>query len=211
MSFKKIAYDKYDALGYEQVNAMQDAIVNMEKDLGNQAELLKQIQNIRSTLTTLENTLSKHASQHKKGGKDPLTPAMIGAANASHSHDIANITGLSEQLQSYGKIVTGSYVGNSRYGENNPTSLTFDGVPKFVVIYCSYEEEYDTLGNTRTIAYYSLWCHGSDALVRPSFDEKSSAALATVSGNTLSWYNDYDSDYQCNRGGVTHHYFAIVE
>lgn len=41
----------------------------------------------------LNNTAPKvHASQHRKGGSDPLTPADIGAAAENHTHDVSGLT-----------------------------------------------------------------------------------------------------------------------
>ena len=39
-----------------------------------------------------------HASSHQSTGSDPLSPADIGAAYASHSHSISQITGLTDSL-----------------------------------------------------------------------------------------------------------------
>ncbi len=41
----------------------------------------------------LNNTAPKvHASQHRKGGSDPLTPADIGAAAENHTHEVSGLT-----------------------------------------------------------------------------------------------------------------------
>jgi hypothetical protein len=48
-----------------------------------------------------------HASSHATGGSDAITPASIGAAAATHTHVLADVTGLQSALD--GKQTAGSY------------------------------------------------------------------------------------------------------
>ena len=41
----------------------------------------------KNQLPAMDYAPSTHASQHVSGGSDPITPASIGAAAASHTHD----------------------------------------------------------------------------------------------------------------------------
>ena len=52
-------------------------------------------------------TPAAHASSHATGGSDAITPASIGAAAASHTHAVADVTGLQSALD--GKQAVGSY------------------------------------------------------------------------------------------------------
>lgn len=56
-----------------------------------------------------------HASTHKTGGSDALTPADIGAAEAAHTHEQADITGLSAALDSKVDKVTGKGLSTEDY------------------------------------------------------------------------------------------------
>lgn len=58
-----------------------------------------------ATLSTLETGVATHASTHATGGSDPITPASIGAAAASHTQAISTITGLQDALD--GKSIIG--------------------------------------------------------------------------------------------------------
>lgn len=44
--------------------------------------------------TLYERDTGKHASEHATGGKDPITPASIGAATANHAHKAADVGAL---------------------------------------------------------------------------------------------------------------------
>ena len=48
------------------------------------------------------------------------------------------IDNMQSNIESRAKIQTGSYVGTGTYGANNPCSLTFDFVPKFLYIKSMY-------------------------------------------------------------------------
>jgi len=56
-------------------------------------------------------TPSAHASSHATGGSDPITPTSIGAAAATHTHAVADVTGLQTALD--GKQAAGSYAASN--------------------------------------------------------------------------------------------------
>lgn len=75
-------------------------------------------------------TPATHAASHAAGGSDAITPASIGAAATTHSHAIADVTGLQSALD--GKQATGSYAA-ATHTHGNLTNAgaigTTSGVP----------------------------------------------------------------------------------
>lgn len=101
------------------------------------------------------------------------------------------------QIKDGVKIATGSYTGTGTYGSSNPNSLTFGFVPKLVfVTYDPYKDQSDF------ILFIDTKTRGSNL---PSNNQ----ILSTWSGNTLSWYNPNNADYQYNGSGKIGHYIAI--
>lgn len=86
-----------------------------------------------------------------------LSAADVGAAAASHTHALDDLTGilsvnkggtgqssleaLLAALKQAGavQIATGSYVGTGTYGADHPCSLTFDFLPKLIFVFAYYE------------------------------------------------------------------------
>ena len=105
------------------------------------------------------------------------------------------------------RIATGSYVGTGTYGPSNPSSLTFDFVPKLVIVTTQYGLQ--PYGDS----YYSwaqgclIW-HYNQAYLR-TFN---GTLRFTRSGNTLSWYFDSSvsgAENQCNASATTYYYTSI--
>lgn len=99
-----------------------------------------------------------------------------------------------------------SYVGTGTYGSSNPNSLTFDFVPKIVMLFA----EKDSNGNYRPAPNSGGWAdmfiwlagmHGTKI--------NGSDVYFTLDGKKLSWYA-YSSGayYQCNSSGST--YIAVA-
>ncbi|MBQ7974359.1 MAG: hypothetical protein IJ300_01550 [Clostridia bacterium] len=97
-------------------------------------------------------------------------------------------------------IATGTYTGTDTYGVSNPNTLTFDFVPKFVIV--------TKRGNTNaTSGGAFIWINpgstlnfhndGSNYWCHPSLD-----------GTTLSWYNTEGAVYQLNSSSYEYYYFA---
>ena len=106
------------------------------------------------------------------------------------------------------KIQTGSYVGTGTYGADNPCSLTFDFVPKFLYIKSTNSSSAGfflphTLTNTfKKFAYQGLI---QNAAIQ------SSNCYGKMKGTTLSWYNTVMGNAageQLNNSG-TYHYIAL--
>ena len=92
-------------------------------------------------------------------------------------------------------IETGSYVGTGTYGQENPNTLTFEFVPKFVFV--------SSGGGSSS---YFLWVQGCN---KTSGEYNNSLSVVEVSGNTLSWYSTKDISSQRNQNATTYYYIAI--
>lgn len=99
------------------------------------------------------------------------------------------------------KIATGSYVGTGTYGASNPCSLTFDFIPKIVVI-----------SHSSNMSIFNVWYYNTSSGIYPyntAYKNK-----FTLNGNTLSWYNAGTDQYveqyqiQLNESGKTYAWFA---
>ena len=86
-----------------------------------------------------------------------------------------------------------SYVGTGTYGESNPNSLTFDFVPKVVMIRCDGDTNiFDAIYGMREVVTYS----GDYVTVK-------------WAKKTLSWYSVDDSWTQMNDAGDKYYVIAI--
>lgn len=97
------------------------------------------------------------------------------------------------------KIATGSYVGTGKYGSSNPNSLTFEFEPKVVII--STDGDYTT-----AIGFPYIWGSAKMYTQRGSFQN---SCTVSVSGNTMSYYNDNDEYTQMNTAKQKYPYIAI--
>ena len=132
------------------------------------------------------------------------TSEVVGYVNSSESNAYPVDDGyaymalgkLGEKLQ----MATGSYTGTGTYGSANPTSITFDFVPKFVYV-CS-EKSY--------AKYVLLWVYGAKQVVG-TINNGSDYQVVTLSDKTLSWYCGYNqsSPIQLNASGTIYKWIAI--
>lgn len=98
------------------------------------------------------------------------------------------------------KIASGSYKGTNVYGTKNPNTLTFDFVPKFVIV--SQRGERNATGGGCFIwinsgSTLNFINNGSNYWVHPTLTDK-----------TLSWYCSESASYQLNSSSYTYDYFA---
>ena len=160
----------------------------------------------------------KHSAGDVTSGTLPIARGGTGAASASaaltalgaaaknHTHPAAQVTGACQ-------IQTGSYVGTGTYGSSNPCKLTFNFVPKVVVIVqprqsTSYDGSYDPgaapfiLMNNAT--EFSVW-------IRHNGSVKSDAkCYVSWSSSSVQWYiKECDPDYQCNAANQKYYWFAL--
>lgn len=106
------------------------------------------------------------------------------------------------------KVEVGSYVGTGTYGSSNPTSLTFDFVPKLIILECN--------SNIKDIPY-SVILIRDNPFVR-NVIQTNSGALSTSTlritwgENMVSWFSEFNAEYQMNSsqyGGLPYFYVAI--
>lgn len=121
-----------------------------------------------------------------------------------HTHSGADITrGLDVLATAIGacRIQTGSYTGTGTVGSTNPNTLTFNFVPKVVIIGAGN-------GATRSGEGLMVYIQGNPNMI-PAKGAESSAmghqCPVSLSGTTLSWYttstttsNDYNIQQQAN-------------
>lgn len=99
----------------------------------------------------------------------------------------------------------GSYVGTGTYGTSNRTSLTFDFVPKLLIVQRVYAAStYSWATDTM------IWLGGSSYVRRGnSTVVYNDIGTVMVSENTVSWYNTVDAQRQLNTSNGTYTYIAI--
>lgn len=99
-----------------------------------------------------------------------------------------------------------SYVGTGTYGSSNPNSLTFDFVPKIVMLFAEKNSNgnYRPAPNSGGWADMFIWLAGMHGTKINGSD-----VYFTLDGKKLSWYA-YSSGayYQCNSSGST--YIAVA-
>ena len=151
-----------------------------------------------------------HAAQHATDGSDPITPDAIGAVAKSGGtvtgellFDVAGqvfpaLHAGNIETAGLARIATGSYTGAGGYGTGSPNTLTFDFVPKFVVV---KEAASDTK--------FGGYCWLSPITHGPVCYPETRYVTITWDGKTIRWYNAESSIYQLNRYGVVYHYVAI--
>ena len=76
----------------------------------------------------------------------------------------------------------------------------FDFIPNFIVITNNPQ--------TQLMAYdcFGLWFTGASLIINEGVRSQGYEVKATVANNTLSWYSEYNSEYQLNK---TIEYFYI--
>ena len=125
------------------------------------------------------------------------------------------------------KIAMGSYTGTGTYGASKPNSITFPFTPKLVWLYHFYNgswtsapiESYGGSSVKRNVTVLDFTGLSTSYVKSrgfmfsiPSPNSSStydSSAYAKKSGNSLYWYNTYDSGQQCNMSSATYKWIAI--
>lgn len=110
-----------------------------------------------------------------------------------------------DKLPTAPQIETGSYVGTGTAGKSNPTSLTFEFVPKLVFIYVDRITPHDGY-----MSDSAIWGQGVN-LFRATSASSGDSTVTTI-GRTLMWYlktPQGDPRDQLNRLSTVYNYVAI--
>ena len=100
------------------------------------------------------------------------------------------------------QVVTGTYVGEGRYGDNGSNSLTFSFPPMMVII--QPDDHISSSGLTRLILL-------RDGVFSFSYmDNPNSYCRATWNGNTVTWNNSTTYTYQCDTPRGVYRYVAFL-
>lgn len=103
------------------------------------------------------------------------------------------------------KIATGSYVGTGTYGASNPCSLTFDFVPKLLIVGIPVSVPMNGRG---MFQHSFIWVTGNTSLPIWASGAEPTCYI-TASGKTISWYTEFhDPVAQANDSGRQYTYFA---
>lgn len=103
------------------------------------------------------------------------------------------------------KIETGEYTGTGTYGASNPNTLTFNFVPKLLIIRPSAGKlEGSSISDTGMIALY-----GSTAFNAKSSDGNSNALAEIVWSSTSASWSGKNADAQLNANNTKYLYIAI--
>jgi len=140
-------------------------------------------------------------------GKFVVTPRSSNQALYADS-----LPPLVEQLVAsmIGRVQVASYKGDNTYGENNPTSITFEFPPKYVrLVGCT---DGDTLAFNwdTTVARELLpFLLPTDFKPRCGFGYYlTSYCKRSEDGKTITWYNTQDAGSQVNLG-LTYYFLGI--
>lgn len=104
------------------------------------------------------------------------------------------------------KVATGSYDGSGgeNYGSNKPNVLTFDFVPKLVIIHSK--------GTTNQYKTGFVWMPGMTQIHYAFGGSSSSSDLEitiALNDKTLTWYSTFSAERQMNSTNETYYYIAI--
>lgn len=112
----------------------------------------------------------------------------------------------------FARIQWRTYQGNGNAGVDHPNTLTFDFVPKMVVVSHEYSNNNTGIMSDGIIGSFP-WINGMTH--GASYGHKYSDAFGVLGvklawdDKTLSWYHGNDSTYQLNQSGKTYYCVAI--
>ena len=91
------------------------------------------------------------------------------------------------------RIQTGSYVGTGTYGADNLCSLTFDGIPKCVII-----------------LHNKSWGHNEIAMYIGNQGNPNYGLAFELFNTTLNWYSVTSAENQYNEKDEIYKYFCLI-
>ena len=101
------------------------------------------------------------------------------------------------------KVETGSYKGTGVYGKSHPNSLTFDFVPKLVIV--SGQGKSSDTG----AGFIYCWGSGKYTLLYAGYGGAQTSCVVSLAGKTMNWYDTQIVSFQCNDSGYIFNYIAI--
>ena len=103
--------------------------------------------------------------------------------------------------------VAGTYTGNGQYGSSHKNILTFDKIPKLLVVMPQSNNSYASRGGFIAVQGTTLLRAGG--LYDDVADQETELHL-TWGANSVSWYSATSVTYQRNESGCVYSYFAIL-
>lgn len=110
-------------------------------------------------------------------------------------------------LASAPRIQTGSYVGDGTKDAENAITLTFDFVPKVVIVMC---EEGAAINGSAQSAFYSNWFLGlyGTKVIQVRNSTSGHELTMTWNNNSVSWWSTGPMSHM-NQNNYTYNYFAL--
>lgn len=102
------------------------------------------------------------------------------------------------------KIETGSYVGTGTYGANHPNTLTFGFKPKMVFM----ADGADNFDERYTMFF--PWIESIKTINVRKASQNDYQLIATISGNTISWFSTNTAYFQWNEANHKYCYLIIA-
>lgn len=168
-----------------------------------------------ATLTRADNPTQEGTPLNKANLLTDATAALFGLdANAVPNDVFSTVRTLiarnATDIANGVKIEAGSYTGTGTKGASYPNSLTFDFVPKVVIIRPDYDASKAT---SQVPQYIFVWLEGMSVVTSylgSTAGTSNTNNVVTQNGNTLSWYNAGGSDaaYQFNTA-MAYRYVAL--
>lgn len=108
------------------------------------------------------------------------------------------------------KMQTGSYVGNGQSGSGSQTSITFDFVPKLVIVGRPVDGLFPSSQTDAQLWHTDsfIWIEGMESQLLRNRNGWT-YRYYSLNGTTLSWYATIGAEYQANQNNTTYIYLAF--
>lgn len=120
-------------------------------------------------------------------------------AGKTHTHSVLDIIDPEKLIQG-AKIVTGSYIGDGKYGREYPTKVDMEFEPKVVMVGCVTRDE---------ATYMALYFGGESMFVYDGNTWTPMYFTYDSATKVMSWYKNSTAASQLNEEGQTYYYTAI--
>lgn len=210
---------KFESMTKEQIiAAIVEATGNAPTDIDSAFITKIKEQNKNKDTKFWTGTRSEYNAIVASGAKDPYTIYIV-STDGGFLVDIDAIDGYSkkeidgfledktdkteveEMLSDRAIIQTGTYKGTGTYGTSNKNSLTFNSLPKFVIIF--------GVGGSWSHLLFATPSYGVALYTKGSSSSNGGYSNVTWSGKTMTWYSASSAANQMNETDVEYTYFAI--